>query len=66
MIREDFVRIVFVGLFAELSHFVGERFASLPPSALNHLGAFIEQCLESPASNLYNAAATMFPGKRRR
>jgi hypothetical protein len=48
------------GVFAELSHFVEERFASLPPSALDRLGALIEECMESPGSDLDTAVATCF------
>jgi hypothetical protein len=58
--REDDGTATLCGVFAEFSHFVGERFASLPPSALDRLGAFIEQCMESPSSDLDTAVATCF------
>lgn len=58
--REDDGTATLCGVFAEFSYFAGERFASLPPSALDRLGAFIEQCMESPGSDLDTAAATCF------
>jgi hypothetical protein len=58
--REDDGTATLCGVFAEFSHFVGERFVSLAPSDLDCLGAFIEQCMESPGSDLDTAAATCF------
>jgi len=48
------------GMFAEFSHYVRDRFSHLPVSSLDELGRFIEQCMESPGSDLHNAAATCF------
>jgi hypothetical protein len=58
--REDDGTVTLCGVFAEFSYFVGERFASLQASALDHLGAFIEQCMDLPGSELDTAVATCF------
>lgn len=58
--REDGGAVTLCEAFAEFSHFVRERFGLLSPTALDHLGAFIEQCMESPGSDLDTAVATCF------
>jgi hypothetical protein len=58
--REDNGEYAACGVFAHLSHFIRERFPSLPPSALSALGVFIDECLASTDTELADAAATCF------
>jgi hypothetical protein len=48
------------GVFAEFSHYFREHFTSFSASTLATLGAFLEECMASPGSDLDNAAATCF------
>ena len=48
------------GVFAQLSHFVRERFESLQPSALSALGTLIDHCLATQDGVLSDAATTCF------
>src|SRR5437870_4491060 len=48
------------GVFAEFNHYVRDRFAHLPVSSLVELGRFVEQCMETPGSDLHNTTATCF------
>jgi hypothetical protein len=58
--RDDDGTFTLCGVFAEFSYFVQQRFTLLSPSALDHLGAFIEQCMALAGSDLDTAAATCF------
>jgi hypothetical protein len=48
------------GLFAEFSHFVRDRSASLTPPTLDELGLLLESCLDERDPELDAAAATCF------
>src|SRR6266853_3747355 len=58
--RRDDGSFTLWGLFAQFSQYVKERLRSPPASSLGNLGRFIEECMDSPGSDLHNAAATCF------
>jgi hypothetical protein len=58
--RDDDGGFTLCGVFAEFSDFFRKQFTSFSASSMATLGAFIEECMASPDSDLDNAAATCF------
>jgi hypothetical protein len=60
MFLEDDGSFTYCGAFAELSHFVRDRFESLPPESLSILGQLLATCMAGTDPVLDECAATCF------
>jgi hypothetical protein len=58
--RSDDGSFTLHGVFSEFTDFFRERYASLPPSRIEALGAFVSDCMASGGTDLDNATGTCF------
>ena len=57
---DDDYSLTYCGAFMECSHFVRERLDQLRPAELERIATFVSECMETPGTDLDDAAATCF------